>query len=121
MTKLSAIPELEKDFQGAVVDMARLSGWRVAHFRPARTKHGWKTPVSADGVGFPDLILVRGDRLVIAELKSDTGKVSDEQTVWLDAFAEVPNLEVFVWRPREWSEVVETLTGKPLRERSTAA
>lgn len=120
MTERRGIPELEKDFQGAVIEMARLTGWRVAHFRPARTKHGWKTPVSADGVGFPDLILVRGDRLVIAELKSDTGKVSDEQTVWLDAFSGVANVEVFVWRPREWPEVVATLNG-PATPRSERA
>lgn len=34
----------EAQFQAAVVDLARLAGWRVAHFRPARTSHGWATP-----------------------------------------------------------------------------
>jgi hypothetical protein len=120
VTQLRAVPEKEKEFQGAVVEMARLAGWRVAHFRPARTKHGWKTPVSADGAGFPDLILTRNDRLVVAELKSDTGKVSSDQELWLDAFSQIPGVEVFVWRPAEWSEVVETLTGKPLRKEQVA-
>jgi hypothetical protein len=45
-------------------------GWRAAHFRPARTAKGWRTPVAADGAGFPDLVLVRRTRIVAAELKS---------------------------------------------------
>jgi hypothetical protein len=48
----------ERDFQSAVVPCARLFGWRVAHFRAAQTKHGWRTPVEADGKGFPDLLLL---------------------------------------------------------------
>jgi len=33
----------EADFESRVVDFARLLGWRVAHFRPARTAKGWRT------------------------------------------------------------------------------
>ena len=46
-------------------------GGRVAHFRPPRTVHGWRTAVAADGAGFPDLVMVRGSRLLAAELKSE--------------------------------------------------
>ena len=45
----------ERELQDAVIQLARLLGWRVAHFRPAMTTRGWRTPVSADGAGFPDL------------------------------------------------------------------
>ena len=64
---------LEDDWQRQVVDLARLRGWRVAHFRPARTERGWRTPVEADGAGFPDLLLVRGAQLLAVELKTDAG------------------------------------------------
>lgn len=86
--------------QSAVVECARLFGWRVAHFRPALTKRGWRTPVSADGAGFPDLVLVR-DRLLVRELKAAVGRVSVEQVVWLDAF-ERCCVDVGVWRPDDW-------------------
>jgi hypothetical protein len=31
---------LEQSFQSVVIEAARLTGWRVAHFRAARTAHG---------------------------------------------------------------------------------
>jgi hypothetical protein len=118
--RVASSPELERDFQKAVVELAQLAGWRVAHFRPAKTSKGWRTPVAADGAGFPDLVLVRESRLVVAELKSGTGRVSQEQQGWLDAFETVPSTEVFVWRPGDWDQVVGVLTGKHLREECAA-
>src|SRR5712691_11724692 len=101
----------EQSFQAVVVEVARLAGWRVAHFRAARTEAGWKTPVTADGAGWPDLVLVRPPRLVFAELKSDTGKVRPQQTEWLDVLRLLPQAETFLWRPCDWDSIVETLTG----------
>lgn len=81
-------PISEKDFQKTVIDMAHLFGWRVAHFRPAMTKRGrWVTPVQADGAGFPDLIMVRDDEVIVAELKSAKGKLTKDQKLWLEAFS----------------------------------
>lgn len=59
--------------------------------------------------GFPDETLVRGERLVFAELKSAKGVVSDLQQLWLDALAAVPGVEVHVFRPADWERVVEIL------------
>lgn len=115
---------IERDLQDAIIEAARLFGWRVAHFRVAKTKHGWRTPVAADGAGFPDLVLVRGSRLIFAELKGDGGRVRPEQDLWLDALSLVasevemavadsnlrdltepyaPSVEVFLWRPDDWT------------------
>ena len=61
----------EEAFLQQVMDFAKIQGWRRAHFRPAKTAKGWRTPVSGDAKGFPDLLLIRprtGHRLV-AELK----------------------------------------------------
>ena len=103
------VGENETQFQLAVIAYAKLRGWRIAHFRPAWTGKGWRTPVQADGAGFPDLIMTRGDRLVIAELKSKQGKVSDEQQAWLDAFTLIRDAEVYVWRPEDRDEIEEVL------------
>ncbi len=117
----------EADFTTFVIDLARVLGWRTAHFRPAKTDKGWRTPVQGDGAGFPDLILLRGNRMVVAELKAERGRLSPAQVEWLDAYAglaypECPgsfgddtnavtgnHIGVFVWRPRDVDEIREVL------------
>jgi hypothetical protein len=93
----------EKDLQAAVIDLARVQGWICAHFRPALTKQGWRTPVSADGAGFPDCLFVRGDRVVVAELKAKPGRLTPEQMRWLDAF-DLAGVETWLWRPSHWHD-----------------
>lgn len=87
----------EEEFFEQVIHLAHIYHWRVAHFRPAMTKWGWRTAVSADGAGFPDCVFVR-DRIVFAELKSKEGQLTAEQHQWLEALAEAGQ-EVYLWRP----------------------
>jgi hypothetical protein len=98
----------EAEFQDQIIELAHLFGWRVAHFRPAQTRRGWRTPVSADGQGFPDLLMTRRNRCIAAELKSAGGKVSADQTAWLEAFG-AAGIEDHVWRPSDFDAVVEAL------------
>lgn len=78
----------ESEFADWVLDVARMYGWRSAHFRPARTKTGWRTPVQGDGAGFPDMILLhpRCDFGLALELKRETGRTTPEQEAWISAF-----------------------------------
>lgn len=99
--------ESERSFQASVATLARLCGWRLAHFRAAWTKDGWRTAMSGD-VGYPDLTMCRGGRLVFAELKAVGGRLGDEQVVWLDALRETP-AEVYLWRPPDWPEIRRVL------------
>jgi len=101
---------LEKDFQKQVLDYAKLTGWRCCHFRGAWSKDGkrYMTPVQGDGAGFPDLVLVRGKRLIYAELKQDKGIASPAQKEWLYALTEASQ-EVYLWRPRDWFIIEELL------------
>src|SRR5678816_95122 len=91
---------LEKDWQRDIIELARTLGWRVAHFRPAQTKHGWRTAVGGDGAGFPDLVLVR-DRVVFAELKVGRNKLSTEQIEWA-RYLEGAGAEHRVWTEHDW-------------------
>ena len=100
-------PLREAVFQERVVEYARLLHWRVAHFRPARTESGWRTPMQGDP-GFPDLVLARGERIVFAELKAARGELRPGQVDWLAVLGQGP-AEVYVWRPSDWSRVVEIL------------
>ena len=95
--------ERENAFQQAVIELAQALGWKVAHFRAARTKDGWRTPVAADGAGWPDLVLVR-DRVIFAECKTLRGKMSPNQWQWRDCLL-YARAEVYVWRPLDWDEI----------------
>jgi hypothetical protein len=93
---------LEADFQSQVLQLAKLLRWRRAHFRPGLNRRGeWQTAVQGDGAGFPDLLLVRGDRVLAAELKSELGKTTPEQDAWLAALGQA-GVESCVWRPSDF-------------------
>lgn len=99
----------EATFTRQVIDLARWYHWRVAHFRPAMTKSGtWVTAVQGDGVGFPDLFLLRHNRRIMAELKSVNGRLTTEQTNWLQSAKEA-EIETYVWRPRDIETIEKIL------------
>lgn len=102
----------EQDLLRRVIDLAKLSGWRVAHFRPAMTKRGtWVTRMDGH-FGFPDLVLLKPPRIIFAELKRSLKgrQVTDEQRIWLTLLAAVPGLEVYLWTPEGWDDIFATLT-----------
>ena len=101
------VPMSETELLRLVLDLAELLGWTRAHFRPALTKHGWRTPVQADGAGFPDLVLVR-ERVLFVELKATRGRLSQEQAHWINALRRA-GADVFVWRPDDWDAIVVEL------------
>ena len=88
----------ERDFQAAVIELARLTGWQTFHpYDSRRSAHGW-----------PDLTLVRPPELLIRELKTDSGRVRPAQQRWLDALAGC-GVDVEVWRPRDWPRLAARL------------
>jgi len=93
----------EKQFQEQVIDLAHIYHWKVAHFRPAQTSKGWRTPVGADGKGFPDLVLARKGQVLFIELKSDDGKVTEEQREWLN------ELDGILWRPQDLETIAKVV------------
>ena len=91
----------EDAFTRQVIELAHAYKWLVAHFRPGMNRRGeWSTAVQGDGAGFPDLVLLRHNRLIIAELKSAKGKVSPAQQTWLNGLS-CANIECFIWRPAD--------------------
>jgi hypothetical protein len=104
-----APPLTEAAFLAQVIDVAHVLGWRVAHFRPCQTGRGWRTAVQGDGKGFPDLVLVRRERLIFAELKAHRGGLTDEQRIWLDELTRCEGFDTYVWWPADFDDIVETL------------
>lgn len=101
----------EAGFTTAVIAYARLMGWKAHHQRPARTRDGWRTAVSGDGKGFLDLVLCR-ERVVFAELKTDRGRLTPEQKMWV-GWLTAAGQEVHVWRPENWPEIERVLGRLP--------
>ena len=105
-------PLTEREWQQQVTQLAELCGWQWAHWRPAMTKHGWRTPVSGPiGAGHPDLLLAHPGRheALLVELKTNAGRVTHEQRT-VHAILRRSGLRVEVWTPRDWGKVVETLS-----------
>lgn len=88
----------EKQFQEAVQDLATVFGWLAYH-----THFSLRS-----AAGFPDLVLVRADRLVFIELKTEDGRVTVEQAHWMQAIA-ATGAEVYLFRPSDWDCLEETL------------
>ena len=106
----------EQDFQKAIIDLGRTLGYKVAHFRSVRVqrKDGstyYATPVQADGEGWLDLSMVRPPRIIMAELKSASGRLTAEQKVWVSLWQQCPGIEVYVWCPKDWDEIERMLKG----------
>ena len=98
----------ERDWQRQVTEAAELFGWTWAHFRPAQTSKGWRTPVSGPlGSGYPYLVLVRDSRLIFVELKAQDGRLTPDQRHVLDVLGKA--VECHVWRPADLPAVLEVL------------
>lgn len=87
----------ENAFRDAVIQYAKLRGW-LCYFT-------WNSKHSP--AGFPDLVMVRGWRMVCAELKIGKNKTTPAQDEWLKALRDLDNnwCEVYLWRPEDWPTI----------------
>ncbi len=63
------------------------------------------TPASQKG--WPDLVLIRGSRIIMAELKRDGGKPTMDQLRVLGVLSMVA--EAYCWTPKDWDVLSEKL------------
>ncbi len=94
----------ERQFTGAVVDLAKMNGWLVHHDRMRQNVQGT--------AGFPDLVMVRNGRAILAELKMPKGKLTPEQALWLVEVRRVEGLWCELWYPGDWDSIVEVLSAR---------
>jgi len=97
--RATGIKITEREFTSQVSQLARTLGYQVYH--PWMSIHSER--------GFPDLTIWRPGRFILAELKTDTGKLSPSQEEKLASLKECGKVEVFVWRPAQWDEIVKVL------------
>lgn len=76
--------------------LARTFGWLVYHTRRS----------TGSDPGFPDEVFVREQRLLLAELKTQAGRLSAAQKEWRDKILRVaevcPFIEYHLWRPSDF-------------------
>lgn len=96
----------ERDFQAAVVRLAKLCRWRVY----------WTHDSRHSPAGWPDLVLVREPVTLFRELKRDAGpsRITPEQRETIRALQDC-GLDAAFWSPEDWSEIEHVLTAKPHR------
>ena len=97
----------ESDWRQQVLDWAAQRGW-MAYFT-------WNSIHSPPG--FPDLILVKGDLVIIVELKTMRGHLEPPQCRWQLALSQATRVKAgLVWRPSDEDEILELL-GPPVPSR----
>ena len=93
----------EKDFMESIVQLARETDWMVYHTFDSRRSEA----------GFPDLVMTKHKRLIIAEIKTEQGKTTPAQDKWLSTLRTARGVKVKLWRPSDWPEIERTLGGVP--------
>lgn len=91
----------ESAFQAQIKRLAQACGWELFY-------HTYRSERSDPG--FPDCVMVREDRIIMAELKLDRdySQPSADQQAWLDGLA-MTCVEVYLWRPSMIAEIRDIL------------
>lgn len=89
----------EAAFQREVCDLLDLHHWRWHHEVDSRKSKR----------GLPDLIAIRGSRLIFAELKSARGVLTQDQVEWIKRLTDVRGIEVYYWKPSDMDEIERVL------------
>ena len=97
----------EAEFQRQVTEVAVREGWDWMHIG----RIGKYTPNGAKGTlgtGWPDLVLVRGPRLIFAELKAQKAGITPQrQREVLSLLSQAA--ETHIWRPSDLPLILEVL------------
>jgi hypothetical protein len=88
----------EKEFMALIVREAKAKGWKVMHhFDSRKSEKGW-----------PDLFMVRGNRAIALECKTDTGKPTQDQLDWIVALGRT-GIAADIVRPCHWDRILKAL------------
>jgi hypothetical protein len=99
---LAPLPEAtpEGSLLAKIRQLAKPYGWLAYHTHDSRHSEA----------GFPDLVLTNGVNLIMAELKTNTGKLTKDQATWIAMLSHTSKVEAVIWRPADWPAITERLT-----------
>jgi len=95
----------EATLQGNIISAAETLGFLVYHTHDSRRSQP----------GFPDLACALDGRLILAELKTERGKLTPPQIAWGRRLSTAPGVEYYLWRPSDWlaGDVTRILAARP--------
>ena len=96
--RLLAEAETEEHFMQRIIDLARQLNWLVYHTRSSKGSEP----------GFPDLVLLKGRKLVTWEVKRERKYATTAQMGWLLAFHQA-GAEALAVHPSDWNYIRRTL------------
>ena len=89
----------EKEFMSQIRDLAKIYHWKWYH--PFLSK--WSER------GYPDITLIRPPRIIFAEIKRETGKLTASQQEWAELLQACPGVEYYCWKPSDFDWVLALL------------
>ena len=91
----------ERELQREVLRLARFGGWVAFHAYDAkRVVAGW-----------PDLVLIRPPEFVVVELKTERGRLTEDQAFLLAKF-DACGIETHVWTPTNLPDARDRLRAR---------
>jgi hypothetical protein len=109
--RLSYLRMSESQLTDLIIEAAQLYGYRVSHFRPAKTAKGWRTPLQGDA-GLPDLVLAGHGILLLVELKVGKNTLRPDQEAWRSA---IPPENYRLWTDRNYRGALSELAHRSRR------
>lgn len=95
------LPLTGGQLQVTVIGMAHRFQVQVAHFPAVQDSNGrWRTPIAADGKGWPDLFFIGLGGFMWREIKGARETLKPEQIIWI-ARLEAAGADVGVYRPAD--------------------
>ena len=101
----------ERECEDTIIAAAKILGWLCHAERPAQSGRGWRTPIRGDA-GWPDLVLVRGWRILFVELKRKPNRVEPAQQTWLTTLTAAGAEARVVWVPEGLDEFLAELVAR---------
>ena len=99
----------EADYKKTIIKVALIYGWRVESIPDSRKVYPRET-----APGFPDLVLAKAPTLLLVEVKTEHGKLSKQQALWLLELNQCGGVQAFVARPSGWDSLEKLLRGEVL-------
>lgn len=98
----------EESLLQAITDALSLTGWTWQHIRRS------DLAIVQGTAGFPDLIAIRDGTLLAIECKTETGRPTYEQVLWLRSFRSIAGFRTYalIVRPTDLDELLLGITGK---------
>jgi hypothetical protein len=91
--------QTEKAFMQQVIDLAHLNGYHTYHPHDSRRS----------SPGWPDIAVFGHGRFFLVETKAERGYLSLDQRRVI-AQLRAAGVDVYVWKPSDWLEIVAELT-----------